>query len=169
MKPAIGRENTCCFTGYRPAKLPWGTDESDPRCVQLKQKLYDIAEALYVSGVRHFISGMAQGCDLYFCEQLLRLRDECPGLTVEAALPCEGQTDRWPKQDRTRYDNTVHQCDYITLVSQKYTPECMLKRNRYMVDNSSILVAVYDGRSGGTQYTVEYAGQCGLEILKVQP
>ena len=29
----------CCFTGHRPEKLPWGTDESDPRCVKLKEEL----------------------------------------------------------------------------------------------------------------------------------
>ena len=26
------REHTCCFTGYREYKLPWGSDENDPRC-----------------------------------------------------------------------------------------------------------------------------------------
>ena len=25
------RENTCCFTGHREYKLPWGSDENDPR------------------------------------------------------------------------------------------------------------------------------------------
>lgn len=24
------RENTCCFTGHREYKLPWGSDENDP-------------------------------------------------------------------------------------------------------------------------------------------
>ena len=25
------REKTCCFTGHRSAKLPWGANENDPR------------------------------------------------------------------------------------------------------------------------------------------
>ena len=29
------RENTCCFTGHREYKLPWGSDENDPRCRKL--------------------------------------------------------------------------------------------------------------------------------------
>ena len=30
------RENTCCFTGHREYKLPWGSDETDPRCRKLQ-------------------------------------------------------------------------------------------------------------------------------------
>ena len=40
------REKTCCFTGHRPDKLPWGTDESDPRCLALKARLEAEAAAL---------------------------------------------------------------------------------------------------------------------------
>ena len=31
------REHTCCFTGHREYKLPWGSDENDPRCHKLQQ------------------------------------------------------------------------------------------------------------------------------------
>ena len=58
-----GRPCTCCFTGHRPEKLPWGSDETDPRCTALKRKLYDALEAAYDEGMRHFICGMARGCD----------------------------------------------------------------------------------------------------------
>ena len=33
------REHTCCFTGHREYKLPWGSDENDPRCRKLQQRL----------------------------------------------------------------------------------------------------------------------------------
>ena len=33
------REQSCCFTGHRPDKLPWGENESDPRCLALKRRL----------------------------------------------------------------------------------------------------------------------------------
>ena len=69
---------SCCFSGYRPGKLPWGNDENDPRCRALKVRLRDVMEAAYDEGYRHFICGMAQGCDLYFCELALQLRGERP-------------------------------------------------------------------------------------------
>ena len=36
---------TCCFTGHRPDKLPWGPDESDPRCAALKTVI-QLSEAI---------------------------------------------------------------------------------------------------------------------------
>jgi uncharacterized phage-like protein YoqJ len=169
MKPLINRDNTCCFSGYRPEKLPWGINEEDERCNRLKEKLYDVAQAVYASGIRHFICGMARGSDMYFCETVLALREEHPGITVEAALPCEEQAAKWTEAQRSRYYLLLQQCDYETYVSRRYTPECMLRRNRYMVDNSSVLIAVYDGRFGGTMHTVGYAETNGLEIIQIKP
>ena len=62
-------ETTCCFTGHRPAKLPWGTNEKDPRCLALKEELTSRLEGIYEAGYRHFICGMAEGCDMYFARQ----------------------------------------------------------------------------------------------------
>ena len=76
------RQESCCFTGHRPSKLPWGMDETDARCLRLKARIADALEAAYQSGYRHFICGMALGCDLYFCEAALALRAQYPGVTV---------------------------------------------------------------------------------------
>ena len=71
-------EPTCTFTGHRAEKLPWGYNENDPRCRRLKRTLYDTLEAVYESGFHRFICGMAEGCDLYFCEAVLALREDYP-------------------------------------------------------------------------------------------
>ena len=44
------REITCCFTGHRPDNLPWGSDESDPRCADLKARLREALETAYADG-----------------------------------------------------------------------------------------------------------------------
>ena len=56
-------------------------------------------------------------------------------------------------------------CDYETMVQQQYSPGCMPRRTRYMVDHASLLIAAFDGSPGGTRYTVEYAMRRGLEIV----
>ena len=48
------RRESCCFTGHRPGKLPWGYDETDPRCLDLKRRMADAVEAAYAQGFRHF-------------------------------------------------------------------------------------------------------------------
>lgn len=161
------REYTCCFTGHREAKLPWQSHENDPRCVQLKRQIADAVEAVYADGIRHYICGMANGCDLYFLEAVLTLRQTHPDVTVEAAIPYEGQADRWREPLRRRYVRLLMECDYQTLVQQAYTSGCMLRRNRYMVDHSRILIAAYNGLPGGTMRTLQYALRQRLEIIEL--
>ena len=89
------RNITCSFTGHRASKLPWGFHENDPRCITLKQQIYDAVEAVYDSGIRHFICGMANGCDMYFGEAILQLKETHKDVTLEAAIPFAGQADHW--------------------------------------------------------------------------
>ena len=164
-----GRPCTCCFTGHRPEKLPWGTDETDPRCAALKRRLYDAVESAYDEGMRHFICGMARGCDFYFAEAVLELRSRKGDVTLEAAVPCSTQADGWPEPDRSRWRALLAACDLETLVQSGYTRGCMLRRNRYMVDHSALVIAVYDGTPGGTRRTLEYALRQKVSFVDLPP
>lgn len=108
---------------------------------------------------------MARGADFYFSEAVLALRELRPDVTMEAALPCEEQTSRWPERDRNRYFLLVSQCNLETMVQHRYTNGCMQRRDRYMVDHASRLIAVYDGLLGGTMYTLTYAMRSGLDTV----
>lgn len=163
------REETCCFTGHRSSKLPWGSNERDWRCKDLKDRIASTIECVYSEGVRHFICGMAIGCDMYFAEAVISLRLCKPDITLEAAIPCEGQDLRWSRQLSERYDRLLAECDIRTLVSRAYTPDCMMRRNRYMVDSSGLIIAVFDGAPGGTLNTLRYAFRAGLKIIKLEP
>lgn len=163
------REITCCFTGHRPEKLPWGSDERDPRCVALKARLREAVEAAYDRGMRRFICGMARGCDFYFAEIVLDLRRRKGDVSLEAAIPCRSQSSSWPPEERQRWRDLVEQCDERTLVQENYTRGCMLRRNRYMVDHSALVIAVYDGCSGGTMRTLEYAVRRQVPFVELSP
>ena len=159
------RQESCCFTGHRPAKLPWGYHEEDPRCLALKKRIADAVETAYEEGYRHFICGMAQGCDFYFWEAVAQLR-RCKGdVTLEAAIPCPTQAESWPSDQWRRYVRFLAACDIETMVSAEYTPGCMHRRNRYMVDHASLLIAAFDGSAGGTRRTVEYALKNGVSVV----
>lgn len=159
------REKSCCFTGHRPTKLPWGSNENDPRCTALKEELYSRVQGIYEAGYRHFICGMAIGCDMFFAEAVLRLREEHPEITLEAAIPCGSQPDRWAAPLRKRYNDILDRCSQINVLQISYSPDCMQKRNRYMVDKASLLLACFDGRPGGTMSTILYAQRQGLKTI----
>jgi uncharacterized phage-like protein YoqJ len=133
--------------------------------VALKNAIARELDEAYRKGYRHFICGMAQGSDFYFCEAAQDLRDRRPGVTVEAAIPCEGQADRWAERDRERYLRLVGLCDFETVVQHQYDRGCMLRRNRYMVDRSALLIAAFDGSMGGTMYTITYAMRHGVDVV----
>lgn len=159
----MDKEKTCCFTGHRPDKLPWGEDESDPRCVRLKRSIAQAVEDACAAGIRHFITGMARGVDLYCAEAVLELREAEAGLTLECARPCEAQADSWPERERERYLSILDRCNFETLVQHSYDRFCMMRRNQYMVDRSGYLIAVYNGvPKGGTYQTLLYAMRKGL-------
>ena len=161
----MNRETTCSFTGHRPEKLPWRGDESDPRCLALKERLAAAVEDAYDKGMRHFLCGMARGADFYFCDAVLALRERRSGVTLEAVIPCEEQAARWSERERERWFSLVERCDGETMLQHHYDKGCMLRRNRYLVDHSSMLIAVYDGMLGGTMYTLSYAMKRGLETV----
>ena len=73
----------CAFTGYRPQKMPFGFNESDPRCVDFKRRVKETIQALYDMGYRHFISGGALGMDMFAAEAVLELRAQHPDMILE--------------------------------------------------------------------------------------
>ena len=163
------REKTCCFSGHRPERLPWGPSEGNPRCAALKSSIARELAGLYRRGFRHFISGMAMGCDLYFTEAALDFRRRYSDITVEGAVPCPTQAQKWPEDLRRRWRAVLDACDLETVVQQNYDRWCMLRRDRYMVDRSATVLAVFDGTPGGTRYTLNYAMDQGREILLLDP
>jgi len=163
----MDRAKSCAFTGHRQSKLPWRGNELDERCIKLKQSMYDTAQAVYTAGIRHFICGMATGCDTYFCETVMELRSIYEDITIEAAIPWQGQSERWSAAQRRRYNRLVSECDCQTIVQSFYSDGCMMRRNRYMVDNASLLIAAYDGKPGGTRGTMLYAMRQGIEVIEL--
>lgn len=160
----------CAFTGHRPKSFPWKYDETAPNCVALKKVLAEQIAALADNGVTGFISGMALGADLWAAQIVLDLRKKNPLLKLCCALPCEDQEKKWPAHTQKQYRSILKQADKTVWVSRDYTADCMLNRNRYMVDHSTILLAVYNGAyRSGTGMTVRDAQSKRRKIILIHP
>ena len=162
--------NTACFTGHRSQKLPWRFNEEDERCSIMKTTLRAEIEKAIQKGYKTFLCGMALGFDMICAETVLDLKRKYTYIKIIGALPCRTQDIKWIPKDRERYKNLLQQLDDIRCIYDTYIgPECMLERNRYMVDNSSLMIALFNGLSGGTKSTIDYARKQGLEVVIIEP
>lgn len=160
---------TCCFTGHRPQKLPWGFKESGLRYALTKEDTTQAIEEAIKNGKKHFITGMALGFDMMCAEIVLTFKRKYPDITLECAIPCKGQEKVWHKDQQIRYHNILKQADKVRCVFDHYVDGCMQERNKYMVESSSLIIALFDGNVGGTKQTIEYAKKQGKQVVIVKP
>ena len=160
-------KKVCCFTGHRPAGLPFGNDEQSPDAERLKRALRIELIAKIEDGCDTFITGCAQGADIICGELVLKLKEEkYPDIRLICAVPYRGQADRWSSEWRERYEALLQAADEVVEVCPHYTTSCFHQRNRYMVDHSTDVIAVYNGEEkGGTAYTINYALEQGKRVV----
>ena len=156
---------TCCFTGPRPKNYPWGRDKECE--AKIEEKLKIAVQEAVERGYRHFISGMSAGIDLLAAKIVLQLRGDMPKMeiTLEAAIPFLFQSKRWKEETKREYEIILSQCDKVHYIADAFSLEAYKKRDKYMVDKSSLLIAVEGKPNGGTARTVAYARRLNREIV----
>ncbi len=160
----------CCFTGHRPEQLVWRTNEDDARCINLKKALENIINECIENNYLDFYCGMARGVDTYAAEIIAEKKKTNKNIKLHAILPCPNQSEGWNEKEHLRYKGLLTECDTKTVISPFYTDTCMLTRNRFMVNNSDLVIAVWNGYfKGGTAYTVRYAKKQSKKIYLIRP
>ncbi len=154
------RQHRCCFTGHRPEKL------EQPEVVVVEALKKEIRTAI-ADGFQTFISGMARGVDLWAAEEVLALRDGGAAIRLICASPYQGFEVHWRQVWQERYRQVLERADLVRFICPAYSRGCFQRRNEWLVDHSSRVIAVYNGGPGGTRNTVEYALKKGVEIIKI--
>lgn len=152
------RLHRCCFTGHRPEKLTRSEAE-------IKRDLEAAILQAIEDGFVTFITGMARGVDIWAGEIVLQLRKQNSNLHLIAASPYEGFESRWSVDWQSRYNAILQQADLVRFVCPSYSRDCFQRRNEWMVDRSSRVIAVYNGEPGGTRNTIDYAKAKKVECL----
>lgn len=155
-----------CVTGHRPNKL-WGYNYEAPEYIELKQTF---KKYLKENHVTEGISGMALGVDTIFALAIIELKEEGYPIKLHCAIPCLGQEKMWPQQSQNLYNEILSKADIVKVVTNaNYNQFVMQKRNRYMVDLSDRVLAVWDGSRGGTGNAVQYAREESKIIDRIYP
>ena len=154
---------TCCFTGHR--YFPWKDDTEHPQHKALLAKLERSIDLALAKGATHFICGNAIGVDTWAAELVLKKKRAQPQIFLEIALPFAGHNANEPACQRVQ-----QKADLVHVVGRaKNRRSAFFERNRYMVDHSDLLIAVYckSNACGGTVKTMEYAKKQGIEIIEI--
>lgn len=119
-------------------------------------------------GYTTFISGASKGVDLWAAELVLRHRQSAKEIKLVCAVPFEGFGLHWGGGWTERFLHVTRSADSTVYVCEARSRSAYQRRNMYMVDHSSRLIAAYTGASGGTRNAVEYAkkkGGCAIRYL----
>ncbi|MBQ8474772.1 MAG: DUF1273 family protein [Clostridia bacterium] len=156
----ICREKTVCFTGHRVI----AADVAEVLEDSLRKAI-----GIYIRrGYTCFITGGAIGFDSMAARCIATLKREHGNIQHILALPCRDQTANWKKlSDLSFYKEMLGSADLVVYTSQLYEEGCMQKRNRYMVDNSSVCISYVRSSRGGSAYTYKYAEKQGLEVVNL--
>ena len=133
-------------TGHRPKRLK-GQQKEVKRWLSEQLDKYECTEA---------ISGMAQGADQIFAQA-----------AVEKNIPlicCYPYRKNFFHQEEQKILNRAKD---IKFISETYTGNRVYWfRDKYMVDNCDLLLAVWDGiKAGGTWLTINYAQKIGKPVI----
>lgn len=159
----IDREKSVCFSGHRPEKLPWGDDERDEACKLFKSRIEREILKAYEAGCRYFLSGMAEGFDIYAAEAVVKLAKKHEGMELVAVFP-------YGRGDSPRKRKLAEKAAVCVSISEGYAPSCYMERNYFLVRHSSRAIVGYAGEAAsGTGATLRMALREGLEVIMIAP
>ncbi|MBQ5320150.1 MAG: DUF1273 family protein [Oscillospiraceae bacterium] len=157
------KNKTVCFSGHRPEKLPDRGSKSSMKIKGILSMLYfEIHESIR-QGYNTFIVGGARGIDLWAAEYIMQLKHQGNDINLVTALPYKNFGENYSGMDLFLRGNALGTSSDIITVSDSYSPGCFNKRNQFMVDHSSRLIAVVSDYKSGTGQTIRYAEKSGIE------
>lgn len=159
------RFETVSFTGHRPQTVS-GKEWF------IKDVLHGVVSQLIQQrGTKKFISGGALGVDQWAAETVIKHKGEFPYVELVIARPFPSQDAVWTSEQKTAYVNLCKQAtEVIDICSDPYAPYKYHIRDKWMVDQCDLLVAVWNGlQRGGTASTVRLAQKAHKPILHIDP
>lgn len=182
------------ITGHRPVLLDCGYDESHPVCQAIKAKLEEqISEILAMNSPEYlFRVPMSMGVGIWAAEIVLQFKRDNPSRNIKLTVVIpyinhikEMLDDMWCR----RYELVTEAADEVVTLEPKYTGFRIEAANRWLVDNSDSVFAVFNNAAdyaakareikmspvncitarNGTAYTVRYALQCRKPVTAMDP
>ena len=150
-------KKVCCISGKRD--IP---PENEKRIH--KELSFQIQKAINDS-YNIFICGFARGTDIMAAEIVIDFKKQfgsAVDIKLKAYLPYKER-----KYSR-KIKELLNECDDIISCSEHYYKGCYLVRDKIMIENSNMLIAVTDkAETGGTGYTIHCAEKKKIPVERI--
>lgn len=170
---AFQESPTCGILGASPMCFPWGFDEEDEHCIDLKQALSKQILYLNAFGIDNFSVVCDPGVGLWCGEFINQIRDDIRlDIRLHCHVPYEEHTNKWHPELRRRYYDMMIACDFEYLDCETQSDTARLDACRAVVDTSSILLVVQDdeGKHDPTlDMAIQYAKSQNKQVNIMHP
>ncbi len=153
------KDKTCCFTGHREI-----LDDAEI----LTNTVTNIVESMILKGYRFFGAGGARGFDNLAGSVILELKKKYPHIHLILVLPFQNQYEYetgWTTEEIDLYRFLKTHASKVVHLQEHYSNGCYHRRNRHLIDYSSLCIAYQYKNTGGTAYTTEYAKQNNVPVI----
>lgn len=154
---AFNERDCCCFTGHRHDKIL-------PLKDKITKRLNVEIDIAFQEGKNIFISGMATGFDVLAAQAVLE-KKKIYDIKLICALPYPEFCER--KYDGELCREILKNADLVKNISEHYYRGVFQVRNQWMVDRSARVIAAFDGSTGGTRNTVNYAKKQNVQVVNI--
>lgn len=157
----IKKQRTVCFTGHR---------EMGDTPSEIERRVSNIAEKLIQKGYLYFGAGGARGFDALASETILNLKKQYPKIHLILVLPFDNQylhERNWKPLEIELYHRLKANASKVVVLAPGYCSGVYYRRNRHLVDNSSVCIAYMTRENSGTSYTVNYAKSKRLQVINI--
>lgn len=151
---------TCCFTGHRPEKIDEDINVIKANLEKEIRKAIDL-------GYDTFISGMAEGVDIWAAEIVLRIKEQNDNIKLICAVAYNGTEKKRTPEEQEKFHDILNRSDGAEFMNRKYATWVFFARDEWMIDRASYVIAVYNGTGGGTEHTLKYAVEKERKIVYV--
>lgn len=154
----ICKDRSVAFTGHR--HITTSHEE-------VYKETYKAIVALYDEGYDTFLTGMAEGFDTIAALAVLEIRKFCPEIKLIAVIPFPGQPYHFSSDNQKKYKTILEAADKTVTIAEEFFKDIFLRRNDYLLANSSAVICYYSGQRGGTMYTYNRAVAAGMDVINV--
>ncbi|MFR9537849.1 MAG: SLOG family protein [Rikenellaceae bacterium] len=163
----------CAVLGPNPMSFPWGYDEDDEDCYDLKQALKKEIMCLTTGGIENFWIACDPGVGLWCGEFINTIQKEFWfDISLHCYVPYEEHANKWHQNLRERYYSMLMSADSEHNDSGRKTPSARLDAYKAIIDKADVLLVVHDDSTKKTDQldeALEYAKAQKKSMIIIHP